>query len=121
MGRNSILEKQPQKIFDCLNEPEALAKIEAQHFYNMKNLFFSLVFMLIGSFAFANNGVNNKDANESFFYEYLYVVNSSGVNTCYARFCWNSSETVRTCSEWVEVPCGATIDLEGKSTASIQQ
>ena len=22
--------KQPQKIFDCLNEPEALAKIQAQ-------------------------------------------------------------------------------------------
>lgn len=86
----------------------------------MKNLFFSLAFMLIGVVGFAKNDVNNKDANESFFYEYSYVVNSSGVNTCYARFCWNSSETVRTCSEWVEVPCGATISLEGKSTKSIQ-
>jgi hypothetical protein len=30
-GRNSIVEKQLQNIFDCLNEPEAFAKIEAQY------------------------------------------------------------------------------------------
>ena len=49
--------KQQQKIFDCRNEPEALAKIQAQYYkYIMKNLFLSLAFMLIGSFTFANNG-----------------------------------------------------------------
>jgi hypothetical protein len=32
-GRNSTMEKQLQKIFDCLNEPEALAKIQAKTYY----------------------------------------------------------------------------------------
>ena len=46
--------KQQQKIFDCLKESEALAKIQAKYLFIMKNIFFSLAFMLIGSFAFAN-------------------------------------------------------------------
>lgn len=54
-GRNSIVEKQLQQIFDCLNEPEALAKIQAKfEIYTMKNLVFTLAFMLIGLFASAN-------------------------------------------------------------------
>lgn len=32
-GRNSTMEKQLQKIFDCLNELEALAKIQAKTYY----------------------------------------------------------------------------------------
>ena len=35
-GRNSIVEKQLQKIFDCLNEPEAFAKIQAKYIYHEK-------------------------------------------------------------------------------------
>lgn len=53
-GRNSIVEKQSQKIFDCLKVSEELAKTEAKNLFIMKNVFFSLVFILIGSFAFGN-------------------------------------------------------------------
>lgn len=49
------MEKQQQKIFDCLKVSEELAKREAKNLFIMKNVFFSLVFILIGSFAFANN------------------------------------------------------------------
>lgn len=40
-------------------EPEALAKFQAQYLNSMKNLFLSLAFMLIGSFAFANTEVTS--------------------------------------------------------------
>jgi hypothetical protein len=39
--------KQQQKIFDCLNEPEALAKIPAQYFKSMKKIFLATI-LLVG-------------------------------------------------------------------------
>lgn len=33
-------------------------------------------------------------------------------NTCYARFCWNASETQRECTDWQEIPCGTEIEVE---------
>jgi sporulation protein YlmC with PRC-barrel domain len=44
--------------------PEALAKIQALYYNSMKNLFFSLAFMLIGSFAFANTNEVKTNPNE---------------------------------------------------------
>ena len=79
----------------------------------MKNLMFSLAFMLIGSFAFANN--SNLNSNQKETIEYNYVTNDDGSKTCYARFCWNVSETKRECTPWTEVPCGVTIEVEGMS------
>ncbi len=45
------MEKQQQKIFDCLNEPEALAKIKAQYLIKMKKVFLIAAFSLISLLA----------------------------------------------------------------------
>lgn len=56
--------KQQQKIFDCLKEPEALAKIQAKYLFIMKNIIYSLVFMLSSTFSFANENITNKMVNK---------------------------------------------------------
>lgn len=42
------------------------------------------------------------------------ITNENGEDTCYARFCWDESETRRRCTEWQEIPCDLTIEIEGK-------
>ena len=76
--------------------------------------------MAISSLAFANNVIVTNNSEESISYEYATFVNDKGVNTCYARFCWNSSETTRTCSEWTEVPCSTPIDVETKAVEKLE-
>ncbi len=89
----------------------------------MKNLFLSLAFMLIGSFAFANTNkkvVSEKlDTKDVQLIEYSYFLNENGVNTCYARFCWNVSETQRECTPWQEVPCEIEIEVDVKAVKSV--
>jgi hypothetical protein len=77
----------------------------------MKNVFFTLVFMLVGTFAFANETSNVTIDSESYI-EYTIMFNKDGVDTCYARVCWNATETQRRCTDWQEVPCDAAITLE---------
>ena len=53
--------KQQQKIFDCLKGSQKLLQRFKQNILkSMKKLFLSLAFMLIGSFAFANNSSDFK-------------------------------------------------------------
>lgn len=77
----------------------------------MKNVFFALAFMLVGTFAFANNDASTSIESDSYI-EYLIMTNDKGEDTCYARVCWNASETQRRCTDWVEVPCDTEITLE---------
>ena len=77
----------------------------------MKKVFFALVFMLVGTFAFANNDTSTSMDPDSRI-EYLIMTNDKGEDTCYARLCWNVSETQRGCTDWVEVPCDTEIALE---------
>lgn len=79
--------------------------------------------MLIGSFAFAKTNktveTTNTKTAENILIEHSYFLNENGINTCYARFCWNVSQTQRECSEWVEVPCKTPIEVETKAIKSI--
>lgn len=48
--------------------------------------------------------------------EYKLITDEFGFDTCYARFCWNTSETSRRCTEWQEVPCAnPTLEVESES------
>ena len=49
------MEKQQQKIFDCLNEPEAFAKIRAIYYNDMKNLLILAVITIFTLSSFATN------------------------------------------------------------------
>ncbi len=84
----------------------------------MKNLLFGAI-MLMGTFVFANSG-NLNDDNSEYSYkiesiEYTYIKGEDDITRCYARFCWNESETRRKCTEWQEIPCETTIELETAS------
>lgn len=85
----------------------------------MKNLFFVLAFMLMGT-SFATNTVEKTSTFEvdevleltnvvEISYEYQTIF-----DTCYVRVCWNETETTRRCTDWQEVPCDTELELEGK-------
>jgi len=86
----------------------------------MKKQFLFLAFMLIGTFAFANEGLTvlensnfTKEVNSNSLIEYKVVKNEFGIDACYIRFCWNVSETERRCTEWQQVPCETPLEVEG--------
>lgn len=79
----------------------------------MKNLIYSLLFVFTISYANANVNKNSNILKNNSYVEYTIVENSQGATTCYARICWYPSDTTKICSEWVEVPCGATLEIEG--------
>jgi hypothetical protein len=54
-----------------------------------------------------NEVISNEVISNEGYYEYTIVD-----DTCYARWCWNPSETSRRCSEWQEVPCDTVITGE---------
>lgn len=78
----------------------------------MKSLFLTLAFVLSFSFVQANENSKNENKDEGYI-EYIIITNESGEDTCYARFCWNVSETQRRCTDWQEVPCDAELTIEG--------
>lgn len=78
----------------------------------MKNLMFAFL-LFSASFVFA--GEDTKLETYIPEIEYKTVANESGVNTCYARICWNPTETTRECTEWQEVPCNTELTVDGKS------
>lgn len=82
----------------------------------MKNIFLTLVLVLTFSFVQAEENCLNENNREGYT-EYIVATNSSGEDTCYARFCWNVSETQRTCTDWQEVPCDTELELESDRIA----
>ncbi|WP_282629531.1 hypothetical protein [Empedobacter sedimenti] len=74
----------------------------------MKNLFL-LATLLVSSFSLANTSEKEESITQNYTIEYKFID-----NTCYARFCWNKTETTRECGEWQEVPCNTTIEVEAK-------
>lgn len=79
----------------------------------MKNLFLALSIMLITSFVYASHNLDANVSHESYV-EYMILTDDSGEDTCYARFCWNVSETQRQCTDWQEVPCNANFTIDAK-------
>ncbi|WP_298950000.1 hypothetical protein [uncultured Nonlabens sp.] len=51
------------------------------------------------------------------FYEFQTIVDQNGLETCQARACFQTSETTRTCTEWIDVPCNGKGTLEIKKIA----
>ena len=78
----------------------------------MKSLFLTLAFVLTFSFVQAKENSKNEN-NQNGYIEYTIMTNESGEDTCYARFCWNASETQRRCTDWQEVPCDVELEIEG--------
>jgi hypothetical protein len=60
------VERQQQKTFDCHRQAISCCKDSSIVIRSMKNLFFSLVFMLVGWFAFANGSSSKTDFNLNF-------------------------------------------------------
>lgn len=79
----------------------------------MKNLFFALAFVFVGSVSVSASTSNV--ATEDVTYEYTMMTNAEGDTTCHVRVCWNESETSRKCTDWQEVPCDTDLELEGMS------
>ncbi|WP_299259794.1 hypothetical protein [uncultured Aquimarina sp.] len=79
----------------------------------MKNLFFALAFMFVGTITVSAS--NSNETIEDVTYEYITEVNAEGITTCHVRVCWNESETSRRCTDWQEVPCDTELEIEGMS------
>jgi hypothetical protein len=81
--------KKQQKIFDCLKgSQKLLQRFKHKILNSMKNLFLSLAFMLIVSFAFANNSTQSNSSNfklESFedYSNFRTEINKDLIGTCY--------------------------------------
>lgn len=63
--------------------------------------------LLVSSFSLANNINKNEFNRKAYVIEYRFVD-----NTCQARFCWQTSETTRECTDWQDVPCNTTITVD---------
>lgn len=82
----------------------------------MKKFIFLLMFGLFSLYSYADVKPIKSTFNEVIVMNAidveLPVIQEDIVKTCYARFCWNVSETLRECTEWNEVPCATTIEVE---------
>jgi hypothetical protein len=74
----------------------------------MKNVFFAIAFMLLGTFAFANNNekVDKETKLESAKVEYITIDSN-----CYVRWCWLEG-TTKKCTPWNQVPCDKGFSTE---------
>lgn len=82
----------------------------------MRNLFFTLAFMLVGTFAFANlnDKVDNETNLKSAKIEYITID-----DRCYVRWCWLEGTTKR-CTAWNEVPCDKGFIREARKIEPIK-
>lgn len=80
----------------------------------MKNILIPIAFILFSTLLFANSNLKESISSKNNSIEHKIITNSNGEDTCYARICWNESETRRRCSDWVEVSCGAKLEIEKK-------
>lgn len=64
---------------------------------------------------FANeDAIKEENVNKSSEMEVITIEDEDGMLACRARWCWNTGENTRQCTEWQEVPCNITIEGEFK-------